>query len=100
MERLWVSGNIGFFKYAGIGANIQLFKQFLIGSYFQNFARNVGPGVPESPNVLFYTSYSYKQDKVTSGSVLIGFASPTPHNMMLSFLVGPSLNKCTKHSGF
>ena len=76
------------------------FKQFLIGSYFQNFARNVGPGVPESPNVLFYTSYSYKQDKVTSGSVLIGFASPTPHNMMLSFLVGPSLNKCTKHSGF
>ena len=100
VERFWLSANHGFNLYNEVGAQIQLFDQFLIGGYFQNFRRNVGTGVPTNPNAIIFSGTKFKQDEIQSGSVMIGFASPTPHSVMLSFLVGPSLNKSATHSDF
>lgn len=100
IERLWLSANHGFNKYDEIGANLQIFNQFLIGGYYQNFRRNVGPGVPDNPNAMLFSRTRYKQNKIGSGSLMVGFASPTPHRVMFSFLVGPSINKSVTHSDF
>lgn len=100
VERLWVSANFGFTQYAEVGAQIQLFDQFLLGAYYQTLKRNVGPGVPTNPYALLFKDVEYKQDNMSSGALMIGFASPTPHSVMFSFLAGPSLNKSITHSGF
>lgn len=92
IERFWLSANHGFNRYNEIGGQLQIFNQFLVGAYFQNFQRNVGPGLPKNPNALIYTSKYYKRNNVISSSLMIGFASPTPHSVIFSFLVGPSLN--------
>ncbi len=100
IERLWLSANCSFAKYYEFGAHVQIFEQLLLGAYFQNFRRNVGPGIPKKPHAFLYSPHSYKQDQVGSISLMVGFASPTPHGVMLSFLVGPSFNKCTTNSDF
>jgi len=100
VERLWASVNCSFARYVEGGAQIQIFDQFLIGAYAQALNRKVGPGVPENPNALFWTKHYYKKDLVNSGALMIGFASPTPHRAIFSFLGGPSLNQIITNSNF
>lgn len=94
-ERLWVNVNHGFNLYNEVGAQVQIFDQFLIGGYLQNFQRKMKPGLAHNPNALFFSLYDYKRNNVNSASSMIGFASPTPHAVILSFLAGPSLNLST-----
>lgn len=56
--------------------------------------------MPTNPYAIIFSGTKYKQDKVGSGSLMIGFASPTPHSVMVSFLAGPSVNKIITHSDF
>lgn len=99
IERLWVSANVSPSKYAEVGAQVQ-FGQFLVGTYFQRYVQNVGPGIPKNPYAFFWKSYTYKRDRMNTASLMVGFASPTPHGVMLSFLAGPSFNHILTHSNF
>jgi len=100
VERLWLSANVSPSQYVEFGASVQIFEQFLLSGYYQRLARNVGPGIPKNPYAFLWTSHTYKKDEMNTGSLMIGFASPTPHSVMLSFLAGPSANRCVTHSDF
>lgn len=85
VERLWFNANHGFNRYNEVGGQVQIFDQFLVGAYLQSFKRKLEPGLPNNPNALF-SFYHYEQNSVNSGSLMIGFASPTPNGAVLSFL--------------
>lgn len=99
VERFWLNYNHGFNHYNELGGNLQIRKQLLLGAYFQSYDKPTGPGLATNPNpYALFTSYSYKRNKVNSASLMIGFASPQPHPVIVTFLVGPSINRSVIHT--
>lgn len=98
VERLWLNANHGFNHYNEIGGQVQFFKQLLVAGYVQSFKEKAGPGLATNPMALLWSPHTYKWNKVNSGSLLIGFASPTPNAVYISFLAGPSINRNEIHT--
>ena len=92
VERLWFSANHGFNHYNEIGGHVQILKQLLVAGSYQLYTKKVGPGLASNPYAMLWSPHTYKWNKVNSGSLVIGFASPTPNAAYISFLAGPSLN--------